>query len=96
MQKLSSESWNVLGDVYLDAFHCCGDFLVFEVQLFILDYNRSIVLNATLEYYPDRVKGTKSEMQFTEPLLDKLTIRCIEQDEAIVTEVNLAGVEQVL
>lgn len=61
MQKLSSESWNVLGDVYLDAFHCCGDFLVFEVQLFILDYNRSIVLNATLEYYPDRVKGTKSE-----------------------------------
>jgi len=78
-----NESWNVLGDVYLDAFHHRGSHLLFEVQLFILDYNRSIVLNASLEYYPDRVK-------------DKLIVRRIEQDEINPTvNLSLAGVEQV-
>ena len=52
-----------------------------------------MLLSSTI---PTELKVLKSEILVLNHFLDKLTIRSIEQDEAIVTEVNLAGVEQVL
>ena len=57
------------------------------------EVSSSTLLSSTI---PTELKVLKSEILVLNHFLDKLTIRSIEQDEAIVTEVNLAGVEQVL